>query len=189
MFLTRSKTRISLAILLLIPLFLYWIINSDSSKNDASEPHIISGVDYFMKTVSTKQFNAHGGLELTLNSEELNHFPHKNQAMLKQPRINLIEQNTIRLSTQSISGIVYDNTDRFDLSEQVIVTHNQQNKEPSTLKTSELSLYYTKEIAETKAPVEITNQSHITTAIGMTINYKTNTSELLSDVKGTFHAK
>jgi LPS export ABC transporter protein LptC len=189
MLLTRSKTRISLAILLLFPLFLYWIINSDSNIEDASEAEIISGVDYFMKSASSKEFNADGELLRTLSASELNHFPRAKRTTLKLPHITLMTDGSVRLSSESLSGIAYDNIDRFDLVEQVIVTHNPTSTTPSVLKTSNLSLHQAQGIAKTNAPVEITQQSNITTATGMIINYKMNTSELLSDVKGTFHAK
>ncbi|WP_201347875.1 LPS export ABC transporter periplasmic protein LptC [Neptunomonas japonica] len=178
-----------MAILLLFPLFLYWIISSDSNIEDASEAEIISGVDYFMKSASSKEFNKDGELLRTLKANELNHFPRAKRTTLKQPHITLMAENSPRLTSESLSGIAYDNIDRFDLVEQVIVTHNPTSPIPSVLRTSSLSLYQAQGTAKTNAPVEITQQSNITTATGMIINYKMNTSELLSDVKGTFHAK
>ena len=189
MLLTRSKARISLAILLLFPLFLYWVINSDSSKEDTPDSTITSGVDYFMKSASSKEFNTKGELARTFSTHELNHFPREKQTILKQPHITLLADNAVRLSSTSLSGISYDDIDRLDLIEQVIVTHNPTSTDPSVLKTSSLSLHQAQGIAKTNAPVEITQQSTITTATGMIINYNMNTSELLSDVKGTFHAK
>ncbi|WP_028468544.1 LPS export ABC transporter periplasmic protein LptC [Neptunomonas japonica] len=189
MLLTRSKTRISLAILLLLPLFFYWIINSDSNIEDTFDAEIISGVDYFMKSATSKEFNENGELLRTLSANELNHFPRAKRTTLKQPHITLMADNSVRLNSKSLSGIAYDNIDRFDLVEQVIVTHNPTSPIPSVLKTSSLSLYQAQGTAKTNAPVEITQQSNTTTATGMIINYKMNTSELLSDVKGTFHAK
>jgi LPS export ABC transporter protein LptC len=178
-----------LALLLLIPLFFYWIINSDSTKEDTPDSKITSGVDYFMKSASIKEFNTKGELERTLSTRELNHFPRQKQTILNRPHITLMADNTVRLSSTSLSGISYDDIDRLDLTEQVVVTHNPTGTDPSVLKTSSLSLHQAQGIAKTNAPVEITQQSTITTATGMIINYNTNTSELLSDVKGTFHAK
>jgi LPS export ABC transporter protein LptC len=189
MLLTRSKARISLAIVLLSPLFFYWIINIDSNKETSPGTKITSGVDYFMKSVSSKEFNTKGELARSLSSDELNHFPREKQTILKQPRITLIANNNVRLSGTSLSGVSYDDIDRLDLTEQVIITHNPTSTSPSVLKTSSLSLHQAQGIAKTNSPVEITQQSNITTATGIIINYNMNTSELLTDVKGTFHAK
>ena len=189
MLFSRSKTRITLAILLLVPVFLYWIVNSDTSVNDAPKPVIVNGVDYFMKEVSTKEFTTQGELLRTLSADTLHHFPQEKVAKLEQPRINLFSKNTLSLQVESQSGISFDDADQLDLVEQVIVTHNPLSTDASELKTSTLSLHQAQGIAKTSAPVVITKQAHITTATGMIINYKTNTSELLSDVKGTFYAK
>lgn len=189
MFFSRSKSRITLAVLLLVPVFSYWIINTDSRVNNTPKAVIINGVDYFMKEVSSKEFNAQGELLRTLSADTLQHFPQDKLAKLEQPRINLFSKNTLTLTAQSQSGTSFDDTDQLDLVEQVIVTHNPLSVAASVLKTSTLSLHQAQGIAKTSAPVVITKQAHITTATGMIINYKTNTSELLSDVKGTFYAK
>lgn len=189
MLFTRSKTRLTLAILLLVPLFLYWIINSDTAVNDTPKQNIINGVDYFMKNASTKEFDKQGALLRTLSTHSLDHFPQDKLAKLEQPRIMLFSKDTIGLEVQSQSGIAFDGTDQLDLIGEVIVTHNPLSADASQLKTSTLSLFQAQGIAKTNAPVEITKQANITTATGMIINYKTNTSELLSDVKGTFYVK
>ncbi len=189
MLFSRSKTRITLAILLLVPVFSYWVINSDTRVDDTSKPAIANGVDYFMKDVSTKEFTTQGNLLRTLSVEALHHFPQDKAAKLVQPRINLFSNNLLTLKVQSQSGISFDDTDQLDLVEQVIVTHNPLSAHASSLTTSILSLHQAQGVAKTNAPVVLTQQAHITTATGMVINYKTNTSELLSDVKGTFYAK
>lgn len=189
MFFTRSKTRITLAALLLVPVFSYWIMNADTRVTNTPQPVIIHGVDYFMKEVSTKEFDSNGELLRTLSADTLQHFPQDKLAKLEQPRINLFSKNTHTLQVQSQSGISFDDTDQLDLVEQVIITHKPLSAESSELKTSTLSLHQAQGIAKTSAPVVITKQAHITTATGMIINYKTNTSELLSDVKGTFYVK
>jgi LPS export ABC transporter protein LptC len=187
--LTRSKIRITLAIILLVPLFFYWIINSESHINEAANQKITNGVDYFMKQASTKKFNIKGELEQTLSTTELNHFPQDKHSKLADPRISLMSDKRLSLTVQSQNGIAFDEDDRLDLNEQVVITHNPLSPDASILKTSTLTLRESQGIAKTAAPVEITQKKHVTTATGMIINYKTNTSDLLSDVKGTFYVK
>ncbi|SIT02932.1 LPS export ABC transporter periplasmic protein LptC [Neptunomonas antarctica] len=189
MLFTRSKIRITLAIALLVPLFFYWVINSESHVNEAVNQQITHGVDYFMKQASTKKFNIKGELERTLSTTELNHFPQDKHSTLADPRINLMSDKRLSLTVRSQYGIAFDEEDRLDLDEQVVVTHNPLSDDVSVLNTSTLTLHESQGIAKTESPVEITQQKNITTATGMIINYKTNTSDLLSDVKGTFYVK
>ena len=101
MLFSRSKTRITLAILLLVPVFSYWVINSDTRVDDTSKPAIANGVDYFMKDVSTKEFTTQGNLLRTLSVEALHHFPQDKAAKLVQPRINLFSISKLTLKVQS----------------------------------------------------------------------------------------
>lgn len=186
--LNRNQIQLFLAIALLVPVFMYWILQTDADQDSSDAPPITSGVDYFMKQVNVREFSTAGHLVRTLNASELNHFPEKQGSTLTTPKIAIHRPDSSRINIQSNKGFSSDTAQSLQLDEAVVVTHNSTFEAPTELTTSSLTLLHLEGIAKTDAPIEIRQNGHITTATGMIINYNTGVSELLSDVKGTFYA-
>lgn len=187
MVLTRARFRTLLAALLLAPLFWYWIVESDTPTTEQGDSSVVSGVDYFLTGVATREFNQKGELSNQLTADRVNHYPARQGAELVNPVVTFAPTSEKPSVLQSKTGFVFDDNDRIDLADQVVLTHNPHTAQASQLRTSELTFFRKDGIAKTDAAVEITQQNHIKTATGMITNFNTHTSELLSNVKGTFY--
>lgn len=187
MTLTRSRTRTLLAALLLAPLCWYWIAGTDTAQVEESTASVTSGVDYFLKDVSTREFNAKGELSNQLTADRVDHYPARQGAQLLNPMVTFAPTSEKPSVLQSKTGFVFDDNDRIDLADQVVLTHNPNTAQASQLRTSELTFFRKDGIAKTDAAVELSQQNHVKTATGMITNFNTHTSELLSNVKGTFY--
>ncbi len=186
---SSSKVRIFAAVLLLTPLFFYWSFHQEEGFISAQGTRVSSGIDYFMKDTQAKEYDAQGNLERYFSVKELQHLTEKGLSELTEPSITLVSDEGEELSTNSRSGTLYDDENRIDLAEQVVVSHNLSLPNQSTLETEQLTLLRDQKIAKTDAPVTIRYKQQVTTATGMVINYATQTTDLLSEVKGTYHVK
>ena len=189
MLFSSSKVRIVAAILLLTPLIFYWILHQEEGFVSNKDAQITSGIDYFMKDVTAKEFNTAGNLERHLSIQALQHLTKENLSELTSPSITLIAEDGEELTLNSQLGRLHDDENTLDLSGQVNVAHNPALATASTLQTEQLTVLRDEKVIKTDAPVTILNQKHSTTATGMVINYNAQTTELLSNVKGTFHVK
>ncbi|WP_136679400.1 LPS export ABC transporter periplasmic protein LptC [Neptunomonas sp. XY-337] len=183
---TRNRIQLIAAVALLTPLFLYWAFSDSDQKSDQAATVVSSGVDYFMRDTTAREFGTDGRLVQRLHATSLEHYPKQLQAQLAKPEITVFKANA-KISAQSEKGTLFDNEDKLLLEEAVTVTHNPADNDSTQLDTSRLTLHHKRGIAETSAPVTFRSGQSITTATGMTVDYNTQISELHSNVEGTFH--
>ncbi|MDO6452709.1 LPS export ABC transporter periplasmic protein LptC [Neptunomonas phycophila] len=189
MLLNQSKARVAVASTLLLPLLAYWIINPDDVQETPTQSALSQGADYYLKGSKVKEFDEQGKLKATLSAAELTHFPDQALSRLLSPSVEMQDEKGTPVTLTSKTGTLFDNEDRMTLDEDVRVTHNPNMPDASLLTTSSLNFDRRSGIASTDLPVKITNQQFETTATGMTININSRTSDLLSDVKGTFYVE
>lgn len=185
--LRRSQLRILLAFLLMIPIGFMIMMDEESSRRSSSAVEVVRGVDYFIQNAHSKSFDKKGSLTSTLTVSEFNHFPNKALSELTSPSMVSYESDGSTLTANSNKGRLFDKDNRLQLDEAVKVEHNSSTGETSILTTSTLTLLKAGNIAETDVPVTISSRGSITQADGIRVDFKARTTELSSNVKGTYH--
>jgi len=189
MALSKSKLRAFVATGLLLPLLTFWIINPESESESTTQSALTHGADYYLNGSQVKEFDEQGQLKTTLSADKLTHYPDEKLSSLISPSIQMLDKEGTPVTVSSKTGTLFDNEDRMTLDEDVRVTHNPNTLDASLFTTSSLNLNRRSGIASTESPIEITSKHFKTTATGMTINLNSRTSDLLSDVKGTFYVE
>lgn len=184
----RSRLRLIIAALLLTPAVLIWILGDTSRTIHQPAVQLISGVDYFMKTATVRDFDSQGTLHQSLTVAELNHFPASQHADLTAPSYQSTSPKGAHIQLHSKSGRLFDQDDRLELHTNVVLTHQESTNLPEKLTTDSLTLLKNAKIVETQSVVTLTSSYGTTQAAGIKVNYATELTELLSNVRGTYHA-
>lgn len=163
----------------------YAILNSlQSAKQPSNSNHL---PDAYMEQVNYQEFNSEGRLHAQLTTPRLTHYPDNDTTLFLKPNMRLITKKNIHWHVTALHGQSDKGSEKVLLWDNVVIHQPKQPDNPeTTIKTSQLTVYPDKQTAETKQAVRIMRPGSITTAVGMTANFKTGVFKLLSQSKGHY---
>ena len=184
------KHFITLSVFIAVAIIAWWSTLEDDNdtqqlQQSANQPYI----EIFMNTFKITAMNESGIPAYTLNGEHLQKYNDTDDTEIKQPVLQLLQNENSQSDNQwrisADSAIVNDKNETIQLIKNVVM--QQQNIEPAvTIRTQTLLIHTDTQIAQTKAPVEITQGKSHLSSNGMTYNNVIGELELLSKVSGHF---
>ena len=188
MILSRSGVRLATAVVLLVPLFAYWIINPEQNNEPTSQDSPLdAGADYYLSNANVKRFNESGTLSTELNVEKWEHFPSDKRSLLTRPSVQGVTDQQQTYTLKSKVGTLFDGQTQLTLDEEVVLTHNPNSDSPSRIETDRLIYTPETSMVTSDSAVRIINSDWTVSAKGISVDLNSHTSELSTDVEGTFY--
>ena len=177
------KRTFSLIALLFAALVALW-----STANKTGEEQLIQTpqkqryVELFMDSFKLTAMDKTGTPSYTLSGEYLEKFNNSDDTEVRKPVFHLLQADKEWIVSADFA-LVNDKEETILLKENVVM--QQQAKQPAvTIRTPNMLIYTSTQIAKTKAPVEITHGNSQIHSIGMIYNNVTSELELSADVNG-----
>jgi lipopolysaccharide export system protein LptC len=143
--------------------------------------------DAIIYQLSVKKFNTKGQLSYHLETDKLEHIPHKNTSHLRPLKITTFQEKQEPWVITANLGISVDGTEEIKLRKNVIITQ-KNDKGTSTLLTEKLLYYPNKDLATTDEKVTYIQPGITVTSIGMNAFLKQKRVKLLSQAWGRYEA-
>ncbi|MGY0217270.1 LPS export ABC transporter periplasmic protein LptC [Endozoicomonadaceae bacterium StTr2] len=147
--------------------------------------------DVFMENARITQYDEAGNRSSFATATQVVHYPDSDTTWLDSPDI-WNWQDSINPPWHSVSerGKLLPGGKTLELYDNVVINRaNPKGGAPLQLETDFLTIHTDRDIAETERPVRISDESGVTTAVGMTTYYKENLVKLKSKVRGIHEVK
>jgi lipopolysaccharide export system protein LptC len=188
---TRSKDLIERlrSWLPIIPLLLllagtYWLnqqVQPVGPKSDDSKRH---DIDYSVQNLSSVTLDEHGQARYLMTTEKMWHYPDDDTTFLDHPHLVSLHTNSWPVITSALTGKVSSHGDEVFLYDDVTVVRLPDlEKDMLTFSTEYLHVLPDKDQADTDHPVTIVTPRDIINGIGMTLDNKLQTAQILSNVR------
>lgn len=186
--LTLKNIIIGLLLFLAIGLSAWSIYLSTNKKPfviaDPSKP------DAFMENVSAILINKQGLPYLKIKSPKMIHYKHNDTTDIDTPRITVYRQSPEPWYVDSDYAKATQGIEKIFFWKNVIIRHSNDLKAPTTtMQTDSLTVYPSKQIAETTDAVLVLQPNTTIQAIGMFANLKDGTVKLLANARGEYVPK
>lgn len=180
----RSKNKIFAGLAVLV-LLVFLLIYSDTGSPPAliqtEQSQRIS--EFYLVNARSQQYDELGSLDTTIHSTHLKHNPSDDSVSINTPLIDLYKQGLPQWQVSAQSGIVYDQGNKIDLQQRVVIISSD---ETSSLKTPQLFIYPRKKQANTEQAVTLLNANGFTRAIGLQADLAKQSIVLLDQVRGQY---
>lgn len=149
----------------------------------------VEQVDFFIRQAEITRWQEDGATGQVLTTPLMQHYPEQAAMQLDTPVTRIPRQPGGHYQLQADSGTLPDS------QEQILLTGNVQLHDtpaaglPARMTTDHLTLYPPREFAHTDALVRVQRGDDMTSAVGMDIFFDQQRIELLSNVKGEYHAQ
>lgn len=184
----RSRLRLAVAfILLLIPLLWWGLVTTDSGD----EPAVQSSqdrVDFFIREATITHWNEQGEVAQELTSPLMRHFPELKDMHFDTPVTRIPQEQGGEFHVLAQEGRMPDSQKRIELAGNVRLYDNPPSGDNTEMLTEQLTLYPPRNYAQTNQPVRVVRGPDHTESRGMEVFFDEQRVELLSEVKGTYHA-
>lgn len=187
--LTTARLRLLLALLLVAIPVLYWGFSGSTLPQKTVHSITADGrIDFFMRDAQTQYWDKQGNTGREWQTPLLNHYPRRNSSELTTPVALMSASDGSTYKIRANEGKVPDDQTEIQLAGDVQVHHNPQSGPAGSLTTSVLTIYPKRDFAHTDAPVTLTNGTDRTTSDGLEVYFDERRIELLSNVRGQYHA-
>ncbi len=177
----RTRIRLLLAALLLIPILLYWGAGNTPSERLSGTPSD-AGIDSFMKGATVVEYSPTGQVEQALSASRMEHRQGSNYFTLPSLQRNVAGSGQMSINAQN--GQMDDSQQRLDLHGAVKLYNKPTTGETQQLSSERMTYYPQQNQAETSAPVAFLTPGHRITAVGLKADLAKGQIDLLSEVKG-----
>ncbi len=179
------KRLISLLVFIAVAIAVLWSTTSNYSEDDPlQQKQNATFVEVFMKDFEMTVMNEYGQPAYRLHGAHFERYNDSDENRIEQPVFHLLGADRQWLITADFA-LLNNNTNTVQLKNNVLM--QQKNIEPATTIRTQSMLIHTKtQIAETLAPVDITQGKSQLTSNGMIYNNKTSELKLLSNVSGFY---
>jgi LPS export ABC transporter protein LptC len=183
-----TKLLISIIIIALIILSAAMMMRPAHTYNRSSQ-HLAQTPDWFMRGVTGVKTNKRGQLNASIASPSLQHLPGKNSIALKNPYFVVYDKHNIPWHISAKHGEFFqDKPVRIVLSHHVVIKEMpSKNSKHTRVYTSKLTLYTATNLAKTKQPVTVIQQSSTVHAVGMIAHLKTGNIQFLSQTRAEYN--
>ncbi|WP_101757607.1 LPS export ABC transporter periplasmic protein LptC [Oceanicoccus sp. KOV_DT_Chl] len=159
----RRKNTLGLVIaslILVVFLFIYSDTGSPPAFNETADEN--RGSEFYLIHAASRQYDEAGNIDTTINSSQIKHNPVNNSIKIADPLIILHDQGLTQWQISAQSGVVYNEGEKIDLSQQVVIVSND---ETTSLKTPQLFIYPNQKLADTEQPVTLHSANGFTRAL------------------------
>jgi lipopolysaccharide export system protein LptC len=180
-----SRARYWLPLLPLLGLLgaTYWLnqqVKPEPPKPDSSKRH---DPDAIVENFSATKLNEQGVPEFIMAATKMLHYPDDDSTTLEAPHITIMYDEHPTIHATAKRGTVSSKGDEVFLQESVEVLREASTEQDQlTLQTEYLHLIPEQNLADTDRTVTIIDAHNIVHATGMTMDNKTRTLKLLSQV-------
>ncbi len=148
-------------------------------------------VDFFIEQAQITRWQEDGTEAQQISATSMRHLPDLDLSRLEQPEVivpaNATSSMPYRLRADS--GEVPDSQQQVELAGNVLLHDNPQSEATIQFSTEQLTLYPDQNRAFTERAVQVQRGQDTTEALGMDVYFEEQRIELLSDVKGVYHAQ
>lgn len=180
------KRLLTLSIFVIIALAFWGLQNFDEKKdeaiNDETDPHF---VDLFMRDFTLTAMNENGKPGYILQASYFEHYSDGSNSLIEKPVIHLLQDNNNNWVITAETGEI-DNDNNLIILHDDVVMQQQQTDFPVQIKTSQLEINTTSQIARSDQQVTIIQREFKLESRGMILNNSTGELELLASVKGNY---
>jgi len=179
--------RINILILSLCLTIVVYILYSISISSITSKPITISNKARFdskMDDIVITQYSITGAIKDIVKAASLTHFNKNNQILIEKPIITIFKDNKSPWIIKAQNGKSLNKFHQVDLSGDVFIQQKSgPNNKETTIRTSELTVFPSIDLAKTNAEVIITQPNLTIQSKGMVANFKTKNFSLTSNAR------
>lgn len=173
--------------LIIISLFGVWTILLSYNASQTASPKNNDLPDAFMEEVTAVTMDKQGKPRMKVETPKLVHYPTKDTTQLFSPQLTLYRNSPKPWFITAKFATATDGVEDIYFFDNVIIHHAADENNPATLiKTSALTVYPNKKLAETNDFITMTQPSLIVKAVGMKADMNTGNIKLLSQARGEY---
>jgi len=184
----QSRLRLAISLILLLVPLLWWGLASTDSHREPIPEASAERADFFIREARITRWDPQGDLAQTLESPLVRHYPDSGEIHLSTPRALIPGEQGNDFQIQALEGRMPDSQERITLAGDVQLHDNPPSGRITEMQTEQLILYPPRNYAHTDQPVRVTQGPDYTESRGMEVFFDEQRVELLSEVKGTYHA-
>lgn len=155
--------------------------SSDRSGKSRHDP------DFIVERFTVRRFDTGGGLQHTLASSRMEHFPDDDSTVVTEPRITFHRTSPTQLSANS--AWVSKDAKEIRLEGNVRLVRSAADSLATVVTTTRLSIFPDDEVARTNTAVTIEQGRSVINGTGLVADNKIQTTTLLGPVRGTIVRK
>lgn len=176
----RTRIRLLLAALLLVPVLLYWGAgNTPSEATSLAAPD--ASIDRYTRDITVIQYGTDGNITRQITASQVEH--RLDTSYYTAPVMQrFTDTGDVRIS--ALRGQMADSQQELAFYGQVQLYKQNEAGKVLQVQTEQMDYLTAQETAVTEHPVIFTAPGHQVSATGMRANMSTGQIDLLSDVKG-----
>lgn len=150
-------------------------------------PVSVTGPDAFVEVMDLKVMNEQGQLGYRLRARRMTHYPNDERFKLESPDINILQNNGDTWHIRSERGETTEAADTIWLLGAVDIKRQRTaTSSPVHIVTSDLQVKPEQELAETEQAATITSDQFQVEGVGVKADFRNDTMELRSSVRGSY---
>lgn len=177
----RTRIRLILAAMLLVPALLYWGAGNTPSERASTVAPAVD-IRSFVKGASVTQYTPQGQIQERLRATTIEY--RRQTQYLTAPSLVRYTSDRSAITVNAQQGTLHDDNARLELTGDVIIRNLAETGQTQQLSAPEMTWFPHDNRAETSTSVVYRTEGHHMTAVGMKADMNTNRVELLSKVKG-----
>ena len=185
----RGQGLFPIALMVLMVGLTFWLQRATELKDNFSDSLIRHDSDYFAENFTVRRFAQTGGLQSTLVSKKMVHYPDDETSVLTEPVMTFFKgPRPTNLTAKQ--GLVGPDAREVALVGNVRGVRAATATDPEIVFTStHLTVFPDDEVMRTTAAVTITQGASVVRGVGMEADNKTQVYQLLSQVNSTIEKK
>lgn len=184
------KRILLLIIAAVVGLGLLWIEDYTTQKTQENIDSASVLPDYYGEGLRNRSYTEEGAFERRFMARKSVHFPVQKLTEFNDPELHSVADDGAVWLLKSVLGFHYEVTQILLLQQDVLITPLSEflakEANPTSLRTSELTLYTEEKLGKTDKPVTVTSNEGQIDAIGMIIRLDQQKIEFLSEVKARY---
>ena len=164
--------------------------DDEGRADDAADSLLEQDFDYYMTGVDSTSFSLDGNRRFRLQAERATHFPDPEYTLVDRPNLVVYREqgNPWHITAQHgrITPERGAGGERVELSEDVVITHEDEEGRELNVYTEFLTLYPERKLASTNLEVRFVMDGGELTGTGMVADLNARRVELLANVRGRY---
>ena len=172
-----------------LPPLVWWGVITPEETEDVTSNMPAEQVDFFIRTAEITRWQEDGSIGQVLTTPMMQHYPEHSLMQLEAPVTRVPREAGGNYLLSADQGTMPDSQEQILLAGDVQLHDNPAAGVPGLMTTDELTLYPPRDYAHTDHPVRMQRGPDTTSAVGMDLFFDQQRIDLLSDVKGEYHAQ
>jgi lipopolysaccharide export system protein LptC len=184
-----AQSLFPIALMIFLVGLTFWLQYATAVKEQYSDSLLRHDPDYIVENFTLRRFSPGGGLQNTLVSRKMVHYPDDETTVVTEPRISFLKgPRPTHLSAKQ--GLVGPDAREVELIGDVrVVRAASSTAAEIVFTTSRLTVFPDNEVARTTAAVTIIQGASVIRGVGLEADNKTQIYQLLNQVNSTIEKK